>query len=279
MSDPQPIHAGQVLRGIRAADHNGFYETWRKLNQLHIPPSPDGKANTPSRLVFSVFNDSGAAITADFPVLKITGPYATPDDRENVIWEPVAFNGDTPDADTSPEDIVIVQGPIGEVGRRHGVKVGPSYVDIEWTDETHEFAAVKPDDNTKLTSAASGIKVIWHQDIPDAEYLPATLRALVLLGGGGSNRLTAALWVVTTEISAATGDTDEITPGTGEAIQYEFDSVTGVATPIDMEPIEILNYDPAQTYAVNVGIYVSDVPGTALTMVLSAHCSPYDEPS
>ena len=94
--------------------------------------------------------------------------------------------------------------------------------------------------------------------------------------GGGTGNLSATFMVVTTEIGPATGDISEITPGTGEAQYYETDE-EGVRTPTDDDPIEVLNYDPCETYAVRTGIYVASAEGSEIVEVISAACCQLDE--
>lgn len=189
MSDPKPVKVGEILKGIRAADHNAFYETWRKVNQFPSKRTPKQKPQAGGQLIVTVYNANAThSIDADFPILKITAPVVTPDERIHALHEEIWFEGDTPDAETQSDGIVIVQGPINDNGIGRGVLLGPSFVEIEWTDETHEFAAVKSGDNTQLKSASSGIQILWHEEIPAAEDLPATLWAIVLLGGGGTEQ-------------------------------------------------------------------------------------------
>ena len=189
MASPKYVRPGEVLDGLRATDHNAFVDTWKRVNQQPAIPGRQLQAGVPAgRLVCTIFNATEAGIECDFPILKLDTPAFTPDDRPGLEFSPIAFRGVTPTA--ADDQICVVQGPLGTppAGMGQGVLNGPTYVDIEWTDEAHEFAAIKLNDNTKLKSAATGIPILWHEEIPDPEYLPATLRALVLLGsGGGSN--------------------------------------------------------------------------------------------
>jgi hypothetical protein len=254
MSDPQPIHVGEVLRGIRAADHNGFYETWRKVNQL--PPSAtNGRQSTTSnRLVVSVFNE-GVAINTEFPVLKLTSPVFTPTDRANVIWEPIAFNGDTPDADTTIADICIVQGPIGTglMGRGHGVISGPTYCKVEVSDAAHTHAKPTDGENTKLESGTSGAKIVWK------ESGTGTKKALVMLGGGGSGAsVPRALLRATASIPAGTGDPRS--PG----LSTDFEQVLGDTISGDIENwSQVLITDNSYMVVIDIGAH---------NVIVSAFC-------
>ncbi len=52
---------------------------------------------------------------------------------------------------------------------------------VNWTDDAHGKVIVT-EGETLLQSSASGITPVWHEEIPDPEYLPMELWALVLLG-------------------------------------------------------------------------------------------------
>lgn len=273
---PQKVHVGEILAGLRAADHNAFVETWRKVNQTQPKKTAGKQQNSANRLEVTVFNTE-TLIDADFPILKLTAPVFSPTDRESVLHEPIAFNGATPDADTDVDEIAILQGPIGAGpgGRGRGVISGYTYVHVNWTDEAHTHCRPKDGDNTQLESAASGIKIVAHEEIPDPEYLPARLWALVKLGGGGSAEFVATFYVATETIGGATGDTDEIVAGSGLAQQYglALDGADLKATPVG-EPVTVYNFDPAP-YVVGVGFYVATTEGGEFIQIMSGFCSPY----
>lgn len=96
---------------------------------------------------------------------------------------------------------------------------GPAWVRTNYTDEAHHFVKLKENQVsfTELCdSATSGYPILDSEEIPDPEYLPATLWALVLLGGGGSGggEVNLQFGRVTTQIDPAIG-WDEADAGTG----------------------------------------------------------------
>lgn len=209
MSDPKRVTVGEVLRGIRAADHNAFYDTWRKVNQFPPKHSPKPKAQIPGQLLVTVSTEEATPIDSDFPVLALTGLVLSPETRDTALHDKIAFVGATPTADTTPDEIAIMQGPMFTSISR-GVISGYTYVMVNWTDEAHTHCRIKAGDNTQLESAASGITILEHETIPDPEYLPATLWAVIKLGGRDHDRLVRG--VITATTFASNTPTITITP-------------------------------------------------------------------
>lgn len=238
MSDPKPVHVGEVLRGLRANDHNAFYETWRWRNQQTPPHGPDIPQNRyANRLVVTVRNEE-TIIDSKFPVLALTRPLFDPDDREHALHQPIAFAGETPTAETTNDEIAIIQGPIDEDRLGHGVINGYTYCMVHWTDEDHTHCRIKVGDNTQLESAASGIKILAHEEVPDPEYLPVTLWALINLGGGSGINNNTIFAIVWEEATANLG-----MPGLCIILNDDF-------IPIDAngEPFEFDIFDPLDDY-------------------------------
>lgn len=206
---------GDKVEGIPTDDWNEFCRTSKKLDQLlknGPPPSPFSGAST---LTVQVFNTTGDLIEARFPILKLSAPCFTVEDRETVINEGILFNGETPDADTSIGDIAIVQGPIADGVCGAAVFIGPTWCEVEVTDEDHTHAAPSDGENTKLASGGGGAKIIWK------ESGTGTKKAVVMLGGGGSGDTSLNFGVATTDIDAATGDVPaDWGDGTFEAIDW-----------------------------------------------------------
>lgn len=245
MSDtPKKLVKGERLKGIDTASHNAFYDTWKRVNESQRVAGGTGQSSGTATLAMEVFNASGADIDAAFPVLKITAPTYTTDDRPEVVNDGVSLEGDTPDAGTGINDICIVQGPIIDGESRSAVVVGMSWVKVEFTDESHIAAIPLDGDDTKLTSASSGIKIVWHEEIPDAEYLPADLWCLVFLGGSDSNNKTT--FAVTVDPLPAgsetgTGTSYVRTLGTAGDVYVLVRDGGTLKVPEDAEPIEAVS--------------------------------------
>lgn len=213
-------------------------------------------------------------------ILGFSEPAISPSEYTNETGAIPSVKGISPLTPLHSNQFVVALNGIRGTDALAGGAIGPAvlmglaWVKVNWTDESHTHVKVE-EGETKLQSSTSGIKPIYYGEIP--EELPADVWALINLGGGGgsSAKVAAAIWIVTTEISEASDTLPTITPGTGFAVQGEVDPDTGELSPMDMTPVEIYNYDPGETYEVDTGIYVADVPGTDLTMVLSGHCNKY----
>lgn len=182
------------------------------------------------------------------------------------------FNGDLYDPEENGR-IAIITKAVKQNAFEDARTIGQCTALINITDITHRYA--RPEDGlTVLQSATSGpVEILSVNKISGTSEQELT----VLLGSGGSSaKVAAAIWIVTTQIDPATGTLPNITPGTGFAVQGEVDPDTGDLSPMDMTPVAMLNYDPGETYLVDTGIYVADVSGTDLTMVLSGHCIAYN---
>jgi len=183
------LSAGDELAGYPSDAHNYFLGAAKKV---YREGRRNGSGQSASVRVVTciVWNDTAAAIDVDFPVLKLDAPVFTPADNDQQIYRQPEFKGKTPDADTRPGNFAIVQGPLSDdagLTGRAAVLVGPTYVDVEFTDADHTHAAVKVSDNTQLESASEGIEILWHDTIPGS--LPATVRCLVnLTGSAGAEK-------------------------------------------------------------------------------------------
>lgn len=183
MSKLVRLTPGTTIRSLPAGTWNAFCDNVQRTFKQPTPGNNPGQSAGSNTLTCLVFNDTGDDIAADFPVLELKEPVYNTDDNEDIVWGSKAFNGTTPDGNTQINDIAIIQGPIAEDESRSAVIAGPTWVKVQFTDEGHSAAVPKSGDNTQLTSADSGIKIVWHEELPDAEYLPASVWALVILGG------------------------------------------------------------------------------------------------
>lgn len=99
------------------------------------------------------------------------------------------------------------------------ITAGLAWIQCSFTDESHHFAKLEEDQSTfspLAISATGGYPILDSEEIPDPEYLPATLWALVMLGAGGATSGGTMRYGRTdTEISPAT-DWDIDNAGTGD---------------------------------------------------------------
>ncbi len=175
---------GQPLRAVPSATWNQFTDTSKAIAQSAPKPNTQGSRGAQALKVL-VHNGTGSDMTADFPIVKLGGPVHSPAARAGVVYEGLQLEATAPDADTKAASIAIVQSPIADGQFRPAVTRGPSYCDLLWTDAAHTCAAPAAT-NTHLTSSAVGIRVLWHDTLPDS--LPAVVKALVWLdpqGGRG----------------------------------------------------------------------------------------------
>lgn len=98
-------------------------------------------------------------------------------------------------------------------------------------------------------------------------------------GGSRSDTLTVSFGVVTTEIAAATGDTSEITPGTGDVQGYDTDPDTFIRTPNSNDPVTVYNYDPGMIYPVGTVVYLGYKENRGTLEVISAACTVLSAPA
>lgn len=211
------LKRGEILPGYPQDAHNAFYDTYKLVNEQPGRSNGTGASASVQTVAAMVINTTGADIAADFPILDLDKPTFTTEDKADVIYRTPFFDGKTPDDDTQLDGFVIVQGPIrDDDSPRSAVLLGPSWCDVEFTNEDHTHARTKSGDDTQLKSASSGVLILWHEEIPDPSYLPMTLRCLVHMGGSGATT-TFREARVTTEVAAATGNFDE-NWGEGEVI-------------------------------------------------------------
>jgi hypothetical protein len=129
-----------------------------------------------------VVNGSGAAIDAPFGVLRVTTPVELPADKSTAPYEGLKFTGAAPDAaTTSNHRFVVLQEPAGDGQPAPAVFVGPTWVKVNVSDESHTHAVAIAGDTAKLASASSGVQVLWKESGTGEKW------AVVLLGGGGAS--------------------------------------------------------------------------------------------
>lgn len=279
MPDPKKLTIGAPFREFPGDGYNALVDDYlrRKSEKPNAPPQASG--SQPS-IAVQCHNSTSTTIEPG-EILGFSQPIFLLTEDANQVYSAPAVKGITPAAPQHSNQFVVATDYIRGTGDVTGGAVGPAvlmglaWCKVNWTDDTHTKVKVA-EGETMLQSGTSGMTPVWHEDIPDPEYLPATLWALVMLGGGASAELTASFMIVTTEIPAATGDTLEITPGEGEAQPMAIDPDTGVATPAG-DPIAVLNYDTCESYAVNTGINVAQISDTDIVYVISAFCCTVEE--
>jgi hypothetical protein len=176
------IQPGEVLEGYPTDAHNAFFQTSQRMAAMGRPALPPGMSSGSSVVPIEVFNKSGADIDARFPILRLTKPLLTPDDNEGIVdddgdlWE-----GDTPDAETQIADIAVMQAPIANDEPGWGVLLGPTWCDVDITDEAHTHAAPIDGDDTKLASGTVGARIRWKPEGTGVK------RCKIIRGGGGSS--------------------------------------------------------------------------------------------
>lgn len=171
------------------ADVAGRLFNSRWINQVTRATNPSAReANRPRspepifQLIIDVINDSGAAIDAEFPILRLTTPVVTVADNANAPYNAVDFKGDTPDADTKA-NFAVLQGPAPADRARPAVVIGATWCKVNILDAAHQFATSIDADDTKLESSTAGVRILWKETGTGDKW------AIVLLGTapGGMN--------------------------------------------------------------------------------------------
>lgn len=215
-----------------------------------------------------IVNKSGSDIDHRGGVLKIDGLYFSYADRPKQVYREPELKGVTPSSDD--DNFVIVVTPIKNNQPGKGIHTGMAFCRLNVTDDSHTKA--QPTTSTDyLASSDSGATVLWKETDTTGEQW-----ALVLLGSGRSANTSAlTMMVITTEVSAATGDISSITPGSGAAQSYETDPDTKARTPMG-DPVDVFNYDTCQSFSVNTLIYAAKTDGNDFFEVVSAACCQLD---
>lgn len=193
------LRKGQRLEGLPADDWNEFCRTAKQFAELRRLGNGTGQVASLSALTPIVFNKTGADITARFPVLKLSAPMLTTAAGDHVVDDAIQFEGETPDANTMIGDVAILQGPVRNDEEIAAVLIGHTWCDVSVTDSSHEYAGPTSGDDTKLTSGASGAKILWKPSGTGVK------RCLVYMGVASSSS-SIRYARVTTEITPATDE-------------------------------------------------------------------------
>lgn len=188
-----------------------------------IPSTRSGGIPGHARLVLDVVNNSGAAIDAPYPILRLTTPAISLSDNANIVFNDPQFMGDTPDASTAGS-FVVVQGPIGAGVARPAVLVGLTWCKVNVTNAAHAYATAINGDNTKVQSATAGVPIVWKESSTGEKW------ALLLLGA--LSPAAGLQWgQSTTAITAATA---WATPGTG-TVQFKDAAGSNDGSPVTVK--------------------------------------------
>lgn len=150
-----------------------------------------------------VLNDSGAAIDAPFPILRLTTPVVTIADNANAPYNEAEFKAATPDA-TTGGSFVIAQGPLADDRGGVAALLGLSWAKVDVASETDTHATTIDGDNTKLQSGGSGAEIKWKEAGTGEKW------ALVLLGGGGGDPIVYGRLVETVDADSTLADAIEL---------------------------------------------------------------------
>lgn len=214
MAGPRKIRPGDVLSGISASGWNAFVDTTQKVNQLRGMPQGLPISQGPrEQLRVMVQNKTGGALTESFSILRLTDPIAEPadlTDADGVRFRGIAFEADTPDADTGA-NFVVMQGPCPEDEFRPAVMLGLTWakVDIQSDGDTH--ATSIDGDDTKLTSGGAGMRILWPLTGTGVKW------CVVMLAPSSSE--SGRFYRTTGTIAAGSYASNELTLGSGNAKQ------------------------------------------------------------
>lgn len=130
-----------------------------------------------------VRNDTGAALTAEHPVVGLGDTLVLPSDVETVVHRfPPAFAGETPDSGHEGKFAVLL-GPVSDGGWQLGIVSGVVWVKILVEDEDSLYADISKNNATRLKTAVNGAaQILWID--PDAAD-PDERWALVRLSNPG----------------------------------------------------------------------------------------------
>lgn len=184
--DPQPLKIGVPFVEFPAGGYNALVADY-KARRANTPPQT---ARGPTARVLVLCHNSTSTNLEPGEILGFSEPIFSLDDRGDQVYSAPNVKGITPAVPTHSSQFVVATQYIQGTGDVSGGAIGPAvlvglaWAKVNWTDEAHTRVKVA-EGETKLQSSASGITPIWHEEIPDPEYLPAELWALILLGGGG----------------------------------------------------------------------------------------------
>lgn len=258
MPDPRPVEIGEPFLEFPAQSFNALVagELARKAQEAQAHAQSRGTAG---RVPVNCHNSTSTTIEPGW-ILGFDEPSFTVADDPQAPFNAPSVKGITPTAEHSNRFVVALDYILGS-GDETGGTVGPAvlqglaWAKVNWTDDAHTKVAVEAGE-TMLQSASAGITPIWHEDIPDPEYLPAELWALILIGGGTSSGGSGGLRLgrVVVAIPAAT-NTYEIGWAQVSAAVSLIDPATGEESDPE-NPIDVINKKPV-SYAVDAQVSVT----------------------
>lgn len=183
MPAPKKIERGQRLAGIPSDSWNAFVDAERLSRLTTIPGvGPGQSTGDDEQVAMLVHNETGADLTARFPILRLTTPVVEPedsDDDDGVTLRGVQFNANAPDSETG-SGFVVMQGPCAADGFGRAVVQGLTWVRVDVGDADHTHATSVSADKDKLVSGTSGVPIKWKETGTGEKW------AVIQLGSGGS---------------------------------------------------------------------------------------------
>lgn len=184
---------GDRFTGIPTDDWNEFVAAANARKAEGYRSSPVRRTNSKGQgATLIVRNNTGGDLTADHPVLKLGEPVVGPAGRASLTFQVPRVQGESP---AGPGDrVAILQGPVAAGKDRVAIATGMTWVDVDVTNSSHNYANPASSDAEKLASSGSeGLAEILYKPVGTG-----TLRCLVLIGSGsggsqqGTGLITAA---------------------------------------------------------------------------------------
>lgn len=166
MGEFRRVSPGEPLReGITARWYNRINES---LDVRRGVGATAGRSEVAPRfeeqLRVLIKNDTGADLTTRYPILRVTSTLfeaENEDDEEGVSLRGVQLKGDTPNADTLWQ-FVVVQGPCPQDGLVEACFYGLCWAMVDVQDEGDPYAVAQSGNNEELISNARfGARIIW----------------------------------------------------------------------------------------------------------------------
>ena len=190
------VNPGQPLK-IHAATYNACIDAALDHRSRQVGNSASPRPEYLSSGIVLMQNDTGADLDR-FEVVGIDGPVVDPATDLAAFQHAVVLSGVTPTADHASLFAVMAEPtPSGAIGRAWVSGVCPVQIDI--TDEEHQYAAAADGETEFLESASSGgATILWKEPAPDPppEPLPESRQAWALVRFGATAK-TKFLAVIT----------------------------------------------------------------------------------
>ena len=210
MGGPRKVPIGRRISEFPGGSFNLLVEEWYRQRSRLDRDTKRGRGPGQT-LIVKALNTTGDALNYG-DCVAIEGLATAFEDLDNQNYRRPILKALYHTSDLNHAIMGVALKPVTDNQPGPFIIAGAAWIRCNFTSGDHHFAKLPDDQSDSVAeSATSGYPILDSDEVPDDEYLPMELWALVLLGGGSAAADSSiVMMIVTTAADAATGDELEV---------------------------------------------------------------------